>query len=509
MGAPGLVDACRVRPQDLPTPAPTAVPHPVLAADVAAVNTTGRPVKAISAGFDICAIQQDGALTCWAYPESPPPAGRYVALDNAAGSTCAIDTDGRLHCWGMIGKRVPKGRFTAVNVNQSEACAIRRDGSLACWYDPDEEGQAPEPPAGTFTAVSVGDEYDCAIRTDGTITCWSAGEDELPAVPNGTFAALDLPCAVRTTGDLECFGWHESVVPEGRFTTVNASEGYDRGCALRTDGTLACWGLDGSDDDGNDLPMRTPAGTFVAVSVGDEQACAMRPDGRALCWGEWDEAARPAPTMRLHAPVWEASSSIAVDWGAMPLFAPVTSYDVRYTVNPDEDHAPVWVSWREATTNTHAILRVQPGATYCIGARAHDADGVVSDWAESCTTLPKDDAAFTASSDWVRIKGSRFFGGSALRTTEVGATLKLTGVDTWGLGILATTCPTCGSIKVSVGRQTLDTVSLRSLDTVNRKLVVWSDNGEEGSRGTVRIKVVSSGRPVIIDGILLGPGPDD
>ncbi len=504
----------RVRPQDLPTPAPSAAPSPVLAADVAAVNTTGRPVKAISAGSDICALQQNGAITCWAYPESPPPVGRYVALDNGEESACAIDTDGRLHCWGMIGKRVPKGRFTAVSVAQSEACAIRRDGSLACWfaadeYDSGDDSQPAEPPAGSFIAASVGDEFDCAIRTDGTLACWSDYPEDLPTVPSGTFSALDLPCAIRTNGELDCFGYHEAQVPEGTFTALSTSGWNDSGCVLRTDGTAVCWGLQGSDDDGNDLPMRTPVGTFVAVSVGDYQACAMRPDGRAVCWGEWDEAARPAPTMRLQLPRWVASSSIRVDWGAMPLFAPVTSYDVRYTINPDEDHAPVWVSWREATTQTHDILRVRSGATYCVDARARDADGVVSDWAESCTTLPRDEAAYTASSDWVRIKGSPFFGGSALRATEVGATLKLTGVDTWGLGILATTCPTCGTIKVSVGRQTLETVSLRSPTTVNRKLVLWTDNGEEGSSGTVRIKIVSSGRPVIIDGILLGPGPDD
>jgi hypothetical protein len=88
-------------------------------------------------------------------------------------------------------------------------------------------------------------------------------------------------------------------------------------------------------------------------------------------------------------------------------------------------------------------------------------------------------------------------------------------VSDWGLGIMATTCPTCGTIKVYVdGELFWDPISLRSAKTRHRRLVLWSDNGEEGfglddGPVTVTIKVASSGRPVIVDGILLGPGPDD
>jgi hypothetical protein len=150
--------------------------------------------------------------------------------------------------------------------------------------------------------------------------------------------------------------------------------------------------------------MRSPTGTYAAVSVGDYQACAMGPDGRAVCWGESDESARPAPTMRLRAPRWVASSTIPVSWTSQPLFAPVETYDIRYAINPDLDHTPVWVPWRTATTTTHGRVPATSGQTYCIEGRATDGDGVASNWEGSCTTLPIDDGALIASDGWVKVR---------------------------------------------------------------------------------------------------------
>jgi hypothetical protein len=503
-------------PRLAPLPSPTpAVPLP-LPADLVAANTTGRPVRAVSAGWNACAIKQDGGLTCWPGSDTPLPSGRFVALDNGPGSTCAIDTDGALRCWGEIGQRVPNGRFTSVSVQQSEACAIRTDGTVACWvaFDPWNEPSEPlHPPKGQFSAVSVGEEYACGLHEDGTLACWSNWEEELPAVPEGTFTAVDVPCAIRSGGALECFGYRDGLpppMPDGTFTAVSSAGWEWRGCALRADGTLACWGTDGYDDEGDtELPMQSPAGTYVSVTVGEEVACAQRLDGRAVCWGQ-TEGVRPAPTMLLLAPRWVAASEIKVSWSSLPLFAPVERYDIRYALNPDWDHSPVWVPLRTGTTKRHArVTAVTPGQTYCIEGRAIDGDGVASNWEGSCTTLPRDDTAFVASDGWVRIESPRFYGGSALMSRKLGATLELPGLDTWGVGILASTGTDGGQIKVWAGGENLGKASLWTPNSEDRRLVLWTDNGEDGSSGTLRIKVLSSGRPVIIDGVLLGPGPDD
>jgi hypothetical protein len=240
-------------------------------------------------------------------------------------------------------------------------------------------------PAGTFTAVTANDVGWCAIRTDAALACW--GDPDDPTVsdaPAGTFRSLSGACAIRTSGELECFGatwWEDRRPPEGgSFKVVSASDWGDRGCALRTDGTLKCWGADGTDESDNDLPMRTPAGTFTAVSVGEYNACAIRADGRAVCWGEWDELLRPAPTMLFEAPEWVDRLTIPLRWSATPSFARITSYDIEL-VNDWDDHgyAIGGTPWLEATTDRSATFRgAAAGQSYCWRARARDADGIVS-----------------------------------------------------------------------------------------------------------------------------------
>jgi hypothetical protein len=158
-------------------------------------------------------------------------------------------------------------------------------------------------------------------------------------------------------------------------------------------------------------------------------------------------------------------------------------------------------------------VRGEPGHELCWRARSHDEDGLVSSWAFACTKLADDDTALSRSEGWSTVHGDRYYLGAASQATQRGATLSLT-VATGGLGILATTCPSCGTIRLYVDGQPYDTISLRSSTTRDRQTVYWSDHGEAGfygpddeSRSTIMIKVVSEGRPVTIDGLVLDRCP--
>jgi hypothetical protein len=70
------------------------------------------------------------------------------------------------------------------------------------------------------------------------------------------------------------------------------------------------------------------------------------------------------------------------------------------------------------------------------------------------------------------------------------------------LAILATTCATCGSVRVYWGSTLLKTISLHSSTTVNRKLLTVATFSRARS-GTLTIKVYSSGRRVLIDGLVV------
>jgi hypothetical protein len=68
--------------------------------------------------------------------------------------------------------------------------------------------------------------------------------------------------------------------------------------------------------------------------------------------------------------------------------------------------------------------------------------------------------------------------------------------------IVATTCPTCGSIKVYWGSTLLRTISLTSATTINRRLISVT-TFTTARTGTLTIKVSSSSRKVIIDGVAI------
>ena len=178
-----------------------------------------------------------------------------------------------------------------------------------------------------------------------------------------------------------------------------------------------------------------------------------------------------------------------------------------------------WTPWLERTTDTSAALDVPHGGTYCLRVRAHDADGLIGSWSGGpCVAVPTDDRELVASPEWTAVEGDGFFGGTALRATAKGATIRITDASPGSLGILATTCGGCGTFVVrSVGVDcagtseeataqpapscplvTTEEVDLRGA-RADRMLVFAGDNGEEGFAGPIDIVVTSNGKPVIID----------
>jgi hypothetical protein len=231
---------------------------------------------------------------------------------------------------------------------------------------------------------------------------------------------------------------------------------------------------------------------------------------------------RPAPTMRFDAPVFVTDRQIPLRWDALPAFGPITGYDTDEEIwtgedeEEDEEDAAVTVEpWRVATPTTEGVFEGTPGESHCWQARAHDTDGRISDWAGDCTTLPHDESAFQPSGDWSTVRDPRYYLGTALRTTERGARLTID-VDTFGLAILATTCPDCGRFRVVAGGDEEEggDTDLRSNGRQDRAFVWHWDNGQEGffaeeGNGHVVLEVTSNARPVIIDGMLQGPSLDE
>ena len=203
-------------------------------------------------------------------------------------------------------------------------------------------------------------------------------------------------------------------------------------------------------------------------------------------------------------------NQIPLRWSATPLFAPITSYDIGYIrTRWDEVHdiaeAEQPISWRTGLTALGGTFRASPGYTYCFEVVAHDADGVRSKWEwPRCTAVPLDDRSLTRSGGWTPLTGSRFYLSTALRSTARGATLRIAGMGGPRIALLATTCPECGTVNVYLNGHLIKKVALGATTTFDRKVVeVWETDCEVGEcGGSLTIKVVSSGKPVIIDGVV-------
>ena len=201
-------------------------------------------------------------------------------------------------------------------------------------------------------------------------------------------------------------------------------------------------------------------------------------------------------------PTWLSTNSIGLRWGATPSTAGTTSYDVRYLRAAWNGSFGSYVTWRTATTATSATFPGSPGSTYCFSVRARDA-GLVSAWtAATCTAIPLDDRSLARYGRWTAGTGTAYYRSTYLRSSSSGAKLTRTGVVAKRIAIVATTCSTCGSVRVYWGSTLLRTISLRSATTVNKKLITVT-TFTSARKGTLMIKVYSSGKKVLIDGVAI------
>jgi hypothetical protein len=209
------------------------------------------------------------------------------------------------------------------------------------------------------------------------------------------------------------------------------------------------------------------------------------------------------PTARITPlPTWTAKTSIAVHWSATPGTNPIGGYDVRYRRAAwNGSGFGSYVMWKSETYSTGASLSAAAGYTYCFSSRAFDWNGRLSAWtAETCTAVPLDDRSLTRGSGWSKKTGSAYYKSTYLLGTRLGAKLTRSSVTAQRIAVVATTCSTCGSIKVYWGSTLLKTISLKSTKTMNKKtiaVVTWTT----AKTGTLTIKVASSGKKVIIDGV--------
>jgi predicted GH43/DUF377 family glycosyl hydrolase len=192
---------------------------------------------------------------------------------------------------------------------------------------------------------------------------------------------------------------------------------------------------------------------------------------------------------------------LALTWTAADAESGISRYVLTYRSAPlgGTFGAPVLIASGAGTSMTYPLTQ---GTTYCFTVIATNGAGLTASSPERCTALPMHSVGLTAKGFWAKkTKSGHYL--SRYRVAKVkGATLLRTGVTVKRLGIIATRGTGMGTVTVYIGTTKLKTINLAATST-KRRQVISVANFTKVRKGTIRIVVATSGKPVIIEGLAI------
>lgn len=184
----------------------------------------------------------------------------------------------------------------------------------------------------------------------------------------------------------------------------------------------------------------------------------------------------------------------------------IGAYDVRWHRAP---YNGGFGSWHIAAAKTKArqttIQQIPPGYTYCVEVRAYDRATNRSAWTSpSCTARPLDDPALQLHTrGWTRKTSSKYYLGTYTVTTGYHRMLTRTNAQVRTVGVVATTCSTCGRIVLVLnGHRVGSPIDLHASSTTRRRIMLLPSFSALRS-GTITVKTVSTGKSVQVDGLVV------
>jgi predicted GH43/DUF377 family glycosyl hydrolase len=196
---------------------------------------------------------------------------------------------------------------------------------------------------------------------------------------------------------------------------------------------------------------------------------------------------------------FQGLKTVALTWGGTDAESGIKSYVLTYRIAliGGAFGSPVLISSGPATSLTYTLKQ---GATYCFTALAINGAGLTTASSERCTSLPLHSVGLVAKGTWAKkTKAGHFLSRYRVATVK-GATLSKTGVTVKRLSIVATKGVGMGSVTVYIGTTKLKTINLAATTTLRRQVISVA-NFAKVRKGTIRIVVATSGKPVIIEGL--------
>jgi hypothetical protein len=205
--------------------------------------------------------------------------------------------------------------------------------------------------------------------------------------------------------------------------------------------------------------------------------------------------------------------NLALSWDAVTdVSSGLDHYGLDYigtAYNAPATAAKTFAPATSTTSSTTAPFAATLGTSYCFRVRSLDTVGNESSGTQTCTAIPLDDSKLKRVGSWKSVAGTGIFNDKSFSSSKVvGSKLSLGGaVNAKRLAVVATKCSTCGSIRVTFNGVAIrlagtksTTISLRSTKTKKNSVILLNPFPKLKS-GTVVIKVLTSGKPVNIEGL--------
>ncbi|GAA4698267.1 hypothetical protein [Nocardioides conyzicola] len=425
-------------------------------------------------------------------------------------------------------------------------------GTPRAWASRGRTGEAPVAlSAAGATASSLG------TNEDGLVTWTEEGTDGPAVVRVGDADADTGKWHVRTvstgTGDAAqpVVGWAHEPGAANRFVTWREQRG-DTWVVLRATeserngpwsapvtvasgpGVLAARQFAARDDAvaiwcrpaaaGCTMQARTTGPTLGPVAtlgtVEDAAAASIVAPSDAFAWLDGTPGVRIAAldaeaprSMYSVVPAAAFSGTAIARWSA-PLdnWSAVPSYRFRISDRGPRSFSGLedWDTPVKPTTATTSKLTVEPGHTRCLGVQGvdavgnHESAGRLFAGNGSCVTAPLDERELERSKGWTKVWDRDSHNHTLLRTRKAGATLTFERYSLQRMLLLVKRVPNGGTVVVRLNGHSIGTIDTsgpvrRRTAYLAKKLLA---SGDLKAR-TLTITVVSRGKPVLVDGVLL------
>lgn len=212
----------------------------------------------------------------------------------------------------------------------------------------------------------------------------------------------------------------------------------------------------------------------------------------------------PAVTIGAIGTFQRSNAAFTLSWSATDAGSGVLSYDVQKRTGTPTSALTPFSNVLTGTTLTSTSVSGSPGQTISLRVRARDNAGNVSVYKAKTTAYPLDDATGTAVNftKLSGLTGQGYYLDTVARSTTANATLTAP-ASTVGIkrvGLLVTKGPSYGSIEVLFNGTSLGTFNTAAA-TVQKRQLISLPPFATATTGTLKVRVVSPGARVEIDGL--------